>query len=337
MIEFALPWCALALPLPWLLRVLWRPAETARAALYFPAAVAWAADARGTTTRHAPLRHLLMGIAWVCLVLAATGPRWLGDEVRLPATGRDLMLAVDISESMRIEDMESGGARVDRLSAVKAVAGDFLRRRDGDRVGLILFGSNAYLQAPLSFDRDTVGQLLAEARIGFAGKQTAIGDALAIAVKRLRERPEQSRILVLLTDGANTAGAIPPREAAALAAQAGLRIYTIGIGAEVLEVPGPFGGMFGARRVNPSADLDEDTLRGIAEATGGRYFRARDPRELAQVYRQIDALEPVEQEAQVRRPMVSLAHWPLGAAFTLSLLLAFAVTRGGLVSRGTSP
>jgi Ca-activated chloride channel family protein len=296
-----------------------------RAALWFPQAVASAAEETREDARRAPWRHALLAAIWLCLVAAACGPRWLGDEVRLSQSGRDLMLAVDISESMRIEDMQWGDEFVGRLSAVKHVAGEFLRRREGDRIGLILFGSGAFLQAPLSFDRATVGRLLEEARIGFAGKQTAIGDALAIAVKRLRERPEKSRVLILLTDGANTAGSIPPREAAGLAAAAGLRVYTIGIGAEELEVPGPFGGMFGSRRVNPSADLDEATLTAIAEATGGRYFRARDPRELEAVYREIDTLEPVVQDPETRRPMVSLAHWPLAAALLGSLALAVAI------------
>jgi Ca-activated chloride channel family protein len=232
------------------------------------------------------------------------------------------MLAVDISESMLAEDMELNGAPANRLMVVKSVVGDFVRRREGDRLGLILFGSNAYLHVPLSFDRETVRQLLNEAQVGFAGKQTAIGDALGIAVKRLQDRPESSRVLILLTDGANTAGQIAPRQAAELAAQQGLRVYTIGVGAEAMELPGLFGSAFGARRINPSADLDEDTLQYIASATGGRYFRARDQQELEAIYAELDRLEPVEQEAESYRPLRSLHHWPLGAALLLSLALA---------------
>jgi len=214
---------------------------------------------------------------------------------------------------------------VDRLTLVKHVLGEFLRRRDGDRIGLILFGSNAYLHVPLTFDHATVGRLLAESRLGVAGKQTAIGDALGIAVKRLRERPEGSRVLILLTDGANTAGEVAPRQAAELAAHAGLRVYTVGVGAEQMEVPGLFGTSFGARRINPSADLDEDTLRHIATLTGGRYFRARDQAELEAIYAELDRIEPVAQEAESLRPMRTLHHWPLAFAWLLSLALALGI------------
>jgi Ca-activated chloride channel family protein len=324
MIEFSMPWAALMLPLPLVVHRVLAPAKQPEAALYFPRAMR--ADAGGAAERAlAPRPSWLLAMSiliWLLLVIAAAGPRWVGDPVALPATGRDLMLAVDISESMLAEDMELNGARANRLMVVKSVVGDFVRRREGDRLGLILFGSNAYLHVPLSFDRETVRQLLNEAQVGFAGKQTAIGDALGIAVKRLQDRPENSRVLILLTDGANTAGQIAPRQAAELAAQQGLRVYTIGVGAEAMELPGLFGSAFGARRINPSADLDEDTLQYIASATGGRYFRARDQQELEAIYAELDRLEPVEQEAESYRPLRSLHHWPLGAALLLSLALA---------------
>jgi Ca-activated chloride channel family protein len=323
-IEFALPWVAVLLPLPWLLRRLLPAAPAASAALYFPRALELGrADERSDGVAPANrARHALLALAWCALLAAAAGPRWLGEEVQLPASGRDLMLAVDISESMLIEDLELHGQPADRLSVVKSVVNDFLARREGDRVGLILFGSSAYLHAPLTFDRRTVGRLLAEAQSGFAGKQTAIGDALGIAIKRLRDRPEGSRVVLLLTDGANTAGEVAPRTAAELAARAGLRVYTIGVGAEQMDLPGLFGSRFGARRINPSADLDEETLQYIAEETGGRYFRARDQAELEAVYAEVDRLEPVSQEAETMRPRVSLAHWPLGLALALSLGIA---------------
>lgn len=338
MIDFQMPWVALLLPLPWLLRALLPPAAGSSPLLYFPdagrleglqATPSMRASRRGRTA--------LLWIIWALLLLAASGPRWVGEEVSLPASGRDLMLAVDISASMETADLELGGRPADRLQVVVAVAGEFLRRREGDRVGLILFGSSAHLQAPLSFDRGTVGKLLAEARIGFAGRNTAIGDALAIAVKRLRDRPAQSRVLILMTDGANTAGEIPPREAADLAARAGIRIHTIGIGADSMELPGLLGGMFGSRRINPSADLDEDTLRYIADTCGGRYYRARDRQELESIYAELDRLEPVAQEADTRRPMVSLAHWPLGLAFLASVLPALASLRGRIGRTGGTP
>ena len=310
MISFIYPWIFLALPLPWLVHRLASPATTQEAALYFPRALApeSRSSQAGATARRDRSRLALLLLAWLGLLCAAAGPNWTGEPVSVPVSGRDLMLAVDISESMQTEDLELEGRQVDRLSVVKSVVGDFLRRRNGYRVGLIVFGSNAYLHAPLTFDRATVGRLLGEALIGFAGPKTAIGDALAIAVKRLRERPEGSRVLILLTDGANTAGEIAPRQAAELAARSGLRVYTVGIGADEMELPGIFGSSFGARRVNPSADLDEETLGYIASVTGGRYFRARSENELESIYAELDRLEPIEQEQQSYRPTISLAH-----------------------------
>ncbi|TNE93284.1 MAG: VWA domain-containing protein, partial [Gammaproteobacteria bacterium] len=200
----------------------------------------------------------------------------------------------------------------------------FVERRQGDRLGLILFGTRPYLQTPLTFDRQTMNTLLNEAQIGFAGESTAIGDAIGLAVKRLQSRPENHRVLILLTDGANSAGEAQPLEAAEIAAREGITIYTIGIGAEVV-VERSF---FGSRRINPSRDLDETTLTAIADKTGGRYFRARNPDELQQIYAQLDQLEPVEQEAETLRPTKALFYWPLGVALLCSLLLAPLTARG---------
>jgi Ca-activated chloride channel family protein len=206
---------------------------------------------------------------------------------------------------------------VDRLTATKAVAGEFIERRVGDRLGLILFGDTAYLQAPLTFDRKTVRTLLDESVIGLAGDKTAIGDAIGLGVKRLRDNPEGQRILILLSDGANTAGTVAPLQAAGLAAQAGLKVYTIGIGADEMVIRD----LLGSRKVNPSQDLDEPTMRGIAEQTGGRYFRARDVKELEQIYRMLDELEPIERDKRYYRPRTELYPWPLGAALALSFVL----------------
>jgi Ca-activated chloride channel family protein len=224
------------------------------------------------------------------------------------------MLAVDLSFSMQEQDFELQGQWVDRLTATQAVAQDFIMRRQGDRIGLILFGENAYLQTPLTFDRETVRTLLMESQIGLAGRATAIGDAIGLAIKRLRNQDDSNRVLVLLTDGANTAGEIEPIRAAELAARDGLTIYTIGIGADEMLVRS----LFGTRRVNPSAELDEETLRAIAETTGGRYFRARDTRELDDIYRLLDRLEPIEQDPESFRPVTALFQWPLGAALILA-------------------
>jgi len=230
------------------------------------------------------------------------------------------MLAVDLSGSMDQKDFELGNRTVDRLTATKAVAADFISRRERDRIGLILFGERAYLQVPLTLDRETVKILLMEAFIGLAGEKTAIGDAITLAVKRIHDQETDAgeQVLVLLTDGANTAGEIDPMKAAELAAQVGLRVYTIGIGAEQLEVASIIGGR---RRVNPSADLDEETLTGIANLTGGRYFRATDTATLQDIYRLVDELEPVEEPEAGFRPVKSLFYLPLSGAFALAALL----------------
>jgi Ca-activated chloride channel family protein len=237
------------------------------------------------------------------------------------------MLAVDISGSMGTEDLQLGGQLVNRLTVVKNVVRDFIAAREGDRVGLILFGTNAYVQAPLTFDLPTVNQLLVEAPVGIAGGKTAIGDAIGLAVKRLRQRPAGDKVLILLTDGANNVGEVAPVKAAELAAQEQIRIYTIGVGADEMRLPSIFGN-FGSRIVNPSAELDEDTLKAIADTTGGRYFRAQNTAKLVEIYDIIDAMEPIEQEAETYRPIAALYYWPLGAAWLLFVGLLVADWRG---------
>lgn len=329
MIQFAWPWVFAALPLPWLV---WRFAPVAEpgrsAALRVPVLADFQGGARAAGRRVGGNRWLLIPAlaAWLLLVIAGARPQWLGDPLELPVSGRDLMLAVDLSGSMDIEDFQLGGRTVNRLMATKMVAGQFIDRRVGDRLGLILFGRQAYLQTPLTFDRATVHTLLNEAAIGLAGKETAIGDAIGLAVKRLMKEAEtkgeavKSRVLILLTDGANTAGDVTPVKAAEIAAQQGLKIYTIGIGADEMLVRS----LFGTQRVNPSQDLDEKTLKAIAEKTGGRYFRARDTEELEGIYTLLDELEPVERETKQFRPVRALYMWPLGIALMLAALTLLA-------------
>lgn len=318
--QFEWPWLLLLIPLPLLVRWLVPPVAAAdEAALRVPffedfgSATARAVD--NSNGRRWVLWLALFG--WLLLVVASARPQWHGDAVELPISGRDLMLAVDLSGSMEVEDFEWNGRMVNRLVATQLVAGEFIERRVGDRIGLVLFGRQAYLQTPLTFDRVTVKTLLDEAVIGLAGQETAIGDAIGLAVKRLREDVSASRVLILLTDGANTAGEIEPLKAAELAASEGLKIYTVGIGADEMLVRS----LFGTRRVNPSADLDEETLTAIADTTGGRYFRARDLQQLEEIYQLLDELEPVEQEKQFFRPKHALYPWPLGAAMSIALLL----------------
>lgn len=318
MLQLEWPWLLLALPLPWLVRrYLPRVARLEEAPLRVPFLEDFQTGRHATRRRVLRRDLILASLAWLLLSLAAARPQWLGDPVELGVSGRDLMLAVDLSESMTTRDFILAGAAVDRLTALKSVAHDFIQRRVGDRLGLILFGSQAYLQVPLTFDRKTVETLLDEAVIGLAGRKTAIGDAIGLAVKRLRRHPGAREVLILLTDGANTAGEVMPIKAAELAAREGLVIYTIGIGADEMEVHS----LFGSRRINPSADLDEITLSRIAKLTGGRYFRARDTDGLRKIYTLLDKLEPVQREQQLFRPRSPLFQWPLGLALLLSLAL----------------
>jgi Ca-activated chloride channel family protein len=307
MIHFEWPWMFVLSLLPLVPRYLLRPAPAVEeAALRVPAVSPFVL---GDDSRLASVRGRRW-LLWPALVA------WLllGPPIDLPVSGRDLLLAVDLSGSMSTQDFTLHGQQVDRLTAVKAIAGDFIRRRVGDRLGLILFGLHAYVQSPLTFDRKTVDTLLQEAVIGLAGKQTAIGDAIGLAVKELQRHPKGNKVLILLTDGANDAGEVDPIAAAKLAAKEGLTIYTIGIGADSVMVPS----LFGMQQVNPSQDLDEGALRAIAKATGGRYFRARDTRELNKIYAVIDELQPVDQEKQTFRPQRSLFFWPLALALVLA-------------------
>lgn len=324
MLHFEWPWLFLVLPLPWLARRLLRPASPAEgAALRVPELrdfeVLLGAGG-GSQGRRASV--LLASLAWLLLVTSAARPEWLGEPVEVPVSGRDLMLAVDLSESMHESDFVLNDEPVDRLTASKAVAARFIGRRVGDRVGLILFADQAYLQVPLTFDRATVARMLEEAVIGIAGRRTALGDALGLAVKRLRAQQSEHKVLILMTDGRNTAGEVEPLRAAELAKEAGLTVYTVGIGADAAMQRG----FFGSIRINPASDLDEDTMRAIAKKTGGRYFRARDAASFEHIYEEIDKLEPVEHGGQHFRPKTALFHWPLGAALALfALLLATSV------------
>jgi len=314
MIHFEWPLLLFALPLPLLIRWL-IPAEipVEESALKVPFLSDFSEGSSQSVSQAQQWPLLLASIAWCLLVLASARPQWLGDPIEQAVSGRDLMLAVDLSASMEEQDFFINKQAVDRLTAIKAVATDFINRRVGDRVGLVLFGTNAYLQTPLTFDRKTVQTLLNEAVIGLAGENTAIGDAIGLAVKRLKNQPADSRVLILLTDGANTAGEITPIKAAELAKDNQLKIYTIGVGADEMIVRS----FFGSRKVNPSRDLDENTLVKVAESTGGKYFRARNSDELNNIYMLLDQLEPVEKDKQYFRPHSELYPWPLSLALGL--------------------
>jgi len=328
MFEFEWIWMFLFFPLPWVMRLLLPASETSNAALKVPNLNQWLSvqESYGSSFSLKRKSAWLLYFAWLCCVVGAAKPMWIGDPVSLPVSGRDLMLAIDLSGSMENPDFLLNGEKVDRLTVVKQVAGDFIDRREGDRIGLILFGKRAYVQTPLTFDRKTVKHMLRESEIGLAGKETAIGDGIGLAAKRLQDRPEDSRVLILLTDGANTAGEIEPIKAAELAKEIGLKIYTIGVGADSMEIQS----FFGSRMVNPSADLDEATLTKIASLTGGAYFRAKDTKGLEKIYEQLDVLEPAIQEAETLRPQIALYYWPLGLAVIILMLYAFI----GMISGG---
>jgi len=326
MIVFEWIWVWILFPLPWLFTwILPKAANADQAVLRVPFFnnVKELSDKKLLESNRKPFKYrLFLFLMWLLLLTAAAGPLHIGEPVVIRAEARDLMMAVDVSGSMRQQDLRVKGEQVDRLEAVKSVLHGFIEERSTDRMGLILFGSNAYLQTPLTFDKKTLRILLDEAQIGIAGRQTAIGDAIGLALKRLKDRPAESKVLILLTDGANTAGEIPPVQAAKLAAEKQLRIYTIGVGADEMVTPGIFGSSFGSRRINPSIDLDEETLRAIAELTGGQYFRARNTEELRHIYDLLDDLEPTEADPEIFRPIQSLYYWPLGIVMALSFLMA---------------
>lgn len=324
MIHFEWPWLLLALPLPLLTRWL-LPAHTPveQAALKVPFLDDFSDEETKVVYQNQAWPLWLATFAWLLFVIACTRPQWLGEPIEQAVSGRDLMLAIDLSGSMEEQDFFINKRAVDRLTAAKSVASDFINRRVGDRVGLILFGSQAYLQTPLTFDRLTVMTLLDEAVIGLAGDNTAIGDAIGLAVKRLKNEQANSRVLVLMTDGANTAGEVSPIKAAELAADSHLKIYTIGIGADEMMVRS----FFGNRKVNPSVDLDEKTLIKIAESTGGQYYRARNTDELNNIYMRLDELEPIEKDKQYFRPRSELYFWPLSLALIIATVIVLTKLR----------
>jgi Ca-activated chloride channel family protein len=307
--DFAWPWVFVLLPLPWLVWRLFKAASPGQALRLPHASFSWSAGER-VSVRSAASWLLVAG--WLSLLIAAARPQQLGPPQAQMHSGRAMMLAVDLSQSMLTPDMTLGGQQLSRFGAVEAIAGDFISRRSGDELGLVLFGTRAFLVTPLTYDLSAVRAQLQGAAVGLPGTETAIGDAIAVAVKRLATLPESARVLVLMTDGNNTAGSVSPQDAAHDAKAAGVRIYTIGIGAERA------GGLFDDGQAD--SDLDVAALTQIAHETGGRFFRAADGDELADAYRAIDALEPMPQHGPAFRLHHELFRIPLALA-GLCLLL----------------
>lgn len=322
MITFANWYLFFLLPLPWFAWKFLRTHQESKSAINVPHLYSLYRYGNNSQSTLKPTGNIfskvLLSLIWFCLILTAMKPQWQGALVNVQTSGRDMMLAVDISGSMSEQDMEWNNDVVTRLEAVKRVVSDFAIKRHGDRLGLILYASNAYVQAPLTYDRQSVVTLLNEAFIKLAGTETAIGDAMALAVKRLYDRPENHRIAILLTDGQNTAGKTNPSDATELAKLAGVKFYTIGVGSDTKMFRDILGNI---RKVRAQSSIDENTLQHIAEQTGGKYFRAKDAASLQAIYDEINTYEPVEQDQRSYHPTKSFYIWPLMIALLLSLLL----------------
>jgi len=324
MLAFDFPWAFAALPLPLLVWWLLPPYREVSRAVRVPF-FEEAAHAAGLTPAPGAVviksnwaQKILAPLAWGLLVTAAANPQWIEPPIERVESARDLMLAIDLSQSMEARDfVDVTGHRVDRLTAVKEVVDEFISQRKGDRIGLIVFGQAAFPQAPLTMDHETVRLLLDEVRIGMAGPQTSIGDAIGVAIKMTEHSKTKERLLVLLTDGNDTASKLPPHKAAEIAKQRGITIHTIGIGDPRAQ---------GEQRVDLTA------LKSIAEATGGRSFRGEDRHGLEGIYRTIDDTTPEKVTRSIYRPKRALFYYPLGTATLLVLgyhLIMLLWTAGG--------
>jgi Ca-activated chloride channel family protein len=301
------PWLLLLLPLPWLAYRYLPAYNEARSAVRVPffaamsRAVGEAPGIVGNRRNHWQL--LLNVLVWALILLAAARPVFVEKPIERQQPVRDLMLAIDLSQSMETEDFtNASGAKVNRLAAVKEVVQGFIDKRKNDRLGLIVFGTGAYPQAPLTLDHASLSLLLADTGIGMAGPNTAIGDAIGLSLKLLDKAHEQEKVLILLTDGNDTSSAITPDHAAEMAANKGVIIHTIGIGDPSAS---------GEAKVNLSA------LEQIAKTTGGQFFRAEDRNALDQVYSTLDRLTPHQVKTLSHQPQRELFYWPLGAAVAL--------------------
>ncbi len=317
-IEWVWPWVFFIAPLPLLFYIGKAKQDRAQStsAIFLPIQSS-SQRAINPSKKRFKLSDLLLFISWLLFISALARPSILGEEVQIEQTGRDVFLAVDISGSMREEDMSFNNQAVDRLTLVKGVLDDFIAKREGDRLGLILFGSQAYIQAPLTFDLKTLQTLLNESQIGFAGQKTAIGDAIGLGIKRLQEHDNDNKVLILLTDGQNTAGSVDPIQASQIAKEEGVVIYTIGIGSDQ---PQSRRGIFSFGSYNPSADLDVKTLNTIAQVTQGKFYRATNQADLQAIYADIDALEQIEQDEKTFRPRQEWFFYPLSLSILLLIL-----------------
>lgn len=318
MFELAAPWVLVGLPLPlifwFLLPQISRPLSIALRVPFFNA---MRPIVNQTRTLVRQPRMLLLAVAWCLLLLALAGPRWVGEPQPLPREGYNIMLVLDISPSMEINDMLWHGRRASRLAVVKQAAMQFVRDRKQDNLGLILFGERAYLLTPLTYDHQNVLMRLDDATVGLAGQTTSIGNALGLAIKRLQNIPAKGRMIILLTDGVNNSGVLSPLKAAELARNDGIKVYTIGLNTQI--DPQSFSGLFMA--MNGGAELDEKTLKSVSSITGGQYFRATDSASLHRIYHSINRMTTVPQKEMNVRPQHEYYPWPLFFSLVLCVYL----------------
>ena len=328
MFEFAWPWMLALLPLPLLAWWLLPPYRARQASVQIPFFEQLATATGQTPQRGAVVlrrRAIQMGAAvviWILVVTALARPQWVGDPVTREVSARDLILAIDISGSMDQRDFHTpDGATLTRLDGVKRVIKDFIARRHGDRVALILFGTKAYVQVPFTQDLETATELLEQTQVGMAGQQTAIGDTIGLAIKTLQNSTASQKMLILLTDGNDTASRVPPEHAADIARQNDVVVYTVGVGDPAAS---------GENRV------DLGILQSVATTTGGRFFRAENGAQLQAIYADIDRLAPARLDTLSWRPKLPLFQWPLGAAVILSVVLWLGLLlEGAWKRRGT--
>jgi Ca-activated chloride channel homolog len=313
MFELAWPWMLALLPLPILAWWLLPPYRARQASVQVPffdrlAAATGQTPQRGAVVlQRRRVQMIVASLIWILIVVALARPQWVGDAVTRESSARDLILAIDISGSMEQRDFRTAdGATLTRLDGVKRVIKDFIARRRGDRVALILFGTKAYVQVPFTQDLQTAAQLLEQTQVGMAGQQTAIGDTIGLAIKTLEGSSVKQKLLILLTDGNDTASRVPPEHAAEIAQQKGVAVYTIGVGDPAAS---------GENRV------DLTVLQSVASTTGGRFFRAEDGAQLQAIYADIDRLAPAKLDTLSWRPKLPLFQWPLGAAVVLGVAL----------------
>lgn len=309
MITVAYLWTFALLPLPWVLRAVLPPRHAAPVVVRVPFGdrLRAAITGSGSVQRAASgvTRQMLPTLIWLLVLAALARPQWLEPAVTRELPARDLLLLVDLSLSMRQEDFTNmAGAKTDRLAAVKEIVGDFLSRRTGDRVGLVVFGDAPFLQAPFSNDLDLSRQLLDETAIGMAGARTALGDAIGLGIILFESSDAPAKTIIALTDGNDTASQVPPIEAARVARERGIRIHTVAIGD-----PTTVG----------EEKLDEATLRNVAQSAEGSYFHAADREQLAGIYDQLDRIETRQVDVVSYRPKQDLFYWPLLAALLLSV------------------